>query len=462
MPDDEDVAGEESEMGVLSVEPEVETAAEADVAAALHSRARRVKSQVAGQAMLLRPFAEAIARACATGGRVLLAGEGSLAHLAAYAAPEVVGRTRKSGVRIPAEAVGGTQGGPGEVRIGGRDVLFALLRTGDDPALRLLLEHARGAGAEVLAICVGPTRVERLAARAIDIPDARPDVLPGVIFATFGLISKIAVTALVKRRVGVVHEPESQLEIELLDLADATGESARVPVPVPVPEPEPEPVPLPVNGNGPPAPEPFPSPLPDASASASASASAEDLAVEEVADDEAAAPSPQGALIRFACDTCAETLLAGAAEVGKTAACPFCGGAVEVPAGACAAAGEEPGARAVTLKLRLDECHVTLAGPDGRPRRARLVDIVEDGVEVDVEADALAEGAGTTVRLEAPAFLEPLVAPGRVERVAPAGGSGPGAARAIVRLEGASRDVLDRLARLAELAIKAALMEIEH
>lgn len=192
--------------------------------------------------------------------------------------------------------------------------------------------------------------------------------------------------------------------------------------------------------------------------------------------------------IRYRCKQCGFILVAMASHAGRRSQCPKCGRRVKVPRGPkMGAKGEKafsPGAeqpseksaltprpaiempavapepRPVTLRVRLEDCalSIRLAGDEWAP--SRVVEIQPEGVEGVLPAATAArleKGEEVEIRLEAPAFLEPLVARALVERVLPDEAE-PGGARVLLPIEeGAPRDVREKLTRLSDLVEKASI-----
>lgn len=116
--------------------------------------------------------------------------------------------------------------------------------------------------------------------------------------------------------------------------------------------------------------------------------------------------------------------------------------------------------RPVSLRFRLEDARLTIAAPGGAVEGARIEDLTAEGIEASLAAEdavRLEKGAPLEVRLECPAFLEPLVMRASVERLVDSEpGTELGRVRALLPLdEGAPREIRDRLARLAELAEKS-------
>jgi hypothetical protein len=167
-------------------------------------------------------------------------------------------------------------------------------------------------------------------------------------------------------------------------------------------------------------------------------------------------------LIQFRCKECREPILADPTEAGSRARCPFCGRRVKVPRASGrlyrpTQATLSQGARQVSLSFTLAECRLAITPPGAPAFAGEVEDVTPDGIECSLasaDARALAIGATVELRVETPAFLEPLVTTATVERIfAPAGPDGPGArARVLLPLDaGASREARAKLARLAEL-----------
>lgn len=176
--------------------------------------------------------------------------------------------------------------------------------------------------------------------------------------------------------------------------------------------------------------------------------------------------SRSGKFVEVACPGCAESVLVEEEFVGRRGLCPFCRALFEIPRSQAdgrggsrrLVIGDEAlagGERRIATRFRPSDCSVSLqvgeppdAGATGRP----LVELEADGLEFAAAAGdsilhELGDGAVVWLRLEIPAFLEPIITQGTVVRREAA--TSQGAVRVEVQFsdpDGAVRAKLERLA----------------
>ncbi|MHC4390103.1 MAG: SIS domain-containing protein, partial [Planctomycetota bacterium] len=156
--------------------------------------AKRQKDIVRENVNVFQPFADQMVQTVRRGGRVLLVGEGPLHTLAEYCALSVVGRARSQGPQFPADPlILHKAGALATARcIGPFDALLAISNRCEEPPFIELLEAARARGAKVICLCVGPSRLEGRADVAIDVPEARPHRVPGLVATVLHYVTKLA------------------------------------------------------------------------------------------------------------------------------------------------------------------------------------------------------------------------------------------------------------------------------
>lgn len=115
--------------------------------------------------------------------------------------------------------------------------------------------------------------------------------------------------------------------------------------------------------------------------------------------------------------------------------------------------------RPLSLRFRLNECRLELQPEGGgAPRGGRVADMTAEGLEVSIgagDAPLFQKGQKVVIRLETPAFLEPLIAETTVEQLHTESASGGkrDSVRILLPLEhNVPREAREKLARLAELA----------
>ena len=466
---------------------------------------------------VFEPFADGLCEAVRRGGRLLLFGEGRLHLLAQLAAPDIVGRRHRNGMQLPADVLDVSSGDALTIarRVGPFDAMLAVASSCEDPLFAATLEAAKARGAKIFCVCVGRARVEGRVTLALDIPEGRPHYIPGHIslilhFISKLMLAKMAANPLIKptrlddgpRRAPLEHSgsghhpswaklqkapasprPDETSHRDHRDLREREGRSGPSAASVNSVAPASgSPPPVEVARVAPPVtdwedvselvidlePDEADLKLVDENADAAAEVAGSRAILEESAK---IPPPPvptddQGRirLIQFRCKECREPILADPAEAGERARCPFCGRRVKVPRATGrlyqpAQATLSQGSRQVSLRFSLEECRLSITPAGGAELEGRVEDVTADGIEASLgaaEAKALAIGVTVELRVETPAFLEPLVTTATVERIfAPASASPDGAsgrARALLPLDaGATREARAKLARLAEL-----------
>ncbi len=450
-------------------------------------RHRKVVEALEENATFFDPMVEGLAEACKRGGRILLICEGRLDLLARYLAGEIVARRHKNGGQLPADLLDCASGDPQAIarRVGPYDAILAVATTCEDALFAGALEAAKARGGRIFCVCLGRARVEGKVSVAVDVFESRPHYMPGHVAMVLHFISKRVLA-----RIGAspLMRPTRLDSGPPRPLGSAASSSAAASVSAAEAAPLPALAPITVTPGGGPAAAPSGPVSPveevselvidlepddadvrlvelDARAAADAlGAGAEEGAGEVPLPPPPVPPDAEGRvrLIQFRCKDCREPILAEPIAGGARARCPFCGRRVKVPRHSGrlyrpVAPALSQGPKPVTLRFVLAECRLAIAAPGGGAELVGAIeDVSTDGIEALIgaaEARALEIGGVVELRVEAPAFLEPLVTTATVERVIAPGGAAEGRARALLPLhESATREARAMLARLAELA----------
>ena len=165
-------------------------------------------------------------------------------------------------------------------------------------------------------------------------------------------------------------------------------------------------------------------------------------------------------LIKFYCWQCSELILVDAVDAGGEAICPLCDAGLRLPDGPVrpflvGQAAFPDTERRVALRFALGDCAVRFsAGTDSDvdqvPVSGRLADLSQRGMAFSAPGAPVRKGERLRMRVDVPAFLDPLYLEGEVKRLEAEGRVG-------VEFVDCPPRTMEKLQRLEALAVVGAL-----